>query len=83
MIGPGVITFEVIPRGPYSKAVVADNASTPAFATATWACSGIPVKWKLAEMKIIRPPVEGFVPVLGFLAAEMMSCGRVALRVLN
>jgi hypothetical protein len=34
-------------------------------------------------MKIIRPPVELFVPVLGFFDAEMMSCGRVALRVLN
>jgi hypothetical protein len=34
-------------------------------------------------MKIMRPPVEGFVPVLGFFAAEMMSCGSVALRVLN
>jgi hypothetical protein len=83
MIGPGVITFEVIPRGPYSMAVVADRASTPAFATAAWAISGIPVKWKVADIKIIRPPVEELVPVLGFLVAEIMSCGRVALRVLN
>ena len=44
IIGPGVITFEFMPRGPYSMAVVADKASTPAFATATCACNGIPVK---------------------------------------
>jgi len=45
--------------------------------------SGIPVKWKDADIKIIRPPVEAFVPVLGFLAADITRCGRVALRVLN
>jgi hypothetical protein len=43
----------------------------------------MPVKWKVAEMKIMRPPVEAFLPVLGFFAAEVMSWGRVALRVLN
>lgn len=75
--------LEVIPRGPYSIAAVAERASTPAFATAAWACSGMPVKWNVAEMKIMRPPVEGLVPVFGFAAADFMRWGRVALRVLN
>jgi hypothetical protein len=34
-------------------------------------------------MKMIRPPVEGFVPLLGFFDAEVMRWGRVALRVLK
>jgi len=34
-------------------------------------------------MKIILPPDEGLVPVLGFFFAEMTSCGMVALKVLN
>jgi hypothetical protein len=32
---------------------------------------------------MIRPPVEGFVPSLGLLDAEVMRWGRVALRVLK
>jgi hypothetical protein len=32
---------------------------------------------------MIRPPVEGFVPLLGFFDAEVMRWGRVALRVLK
>jgi hypothetical protein len=35
LLGPGVMMFEVIPRGPYSRATVADIASTPAFAAPT------------------------------------------------
>ncbi len=34
-------------------------------------------------MNMIRPPVEELVPVLGFLAADFMSSGTVAFRVLN
>jgi len=34
-------------------------------------------------MKRIRPPVDGFVPVLRFLDADFMSSGTVALRVLK
>lgn len=34
-------------------------------------------------MNMIRPPVEGLVPVLGFFAADFMSSGTVALRVLK
>jgi len=34
-------------------------------------------------MKMIRPPVEGFVPVFGFFDAEIRSCGKVAFRVLK
>lgn len=34
-------------------------------------------------MKIIRPPVEKFVAVLGFRFAEASRCGMVALKVLN
>lgn len=37
----------------------------------------------MAETKIIRPPVEGFVPVLGFLLAEIRSWGMVAFKVLK
>lgn len=32
---------------------------------------------------MMRPPVEGFVPVLGFLLADFRSSGKVALRVLK
>lgn len=32
---------------------------------------------------MIRPPLDVFVPLLGFLDADRMSCGRVALRVLK
>ncbi len=41
------------------------------------------MKWNVAEIKMIRPPVEGLVPVFGFLAADLMSSGTVALRVLK
>ena len=34
-------------------------------------------------MKIMRPPVEGLSPVFGFLAADLISSGTVALRVLK
>lgn len=34
-------------------------------------------------MKMMRPPVEGFVPVLRFLDADFKSSGIVALRVLK
>lgn len=63
--------------------MVADRASIPAFATAACPCNGMPVKWKAAETKIIRPPVEGLVPVFGFFFADMRSCGMVALKVLK
>lgn len=32
---------------------------------------------------MMRPPVEGFVPVFGFLLADLISSGTVALRVLK
>jgi hypothetical protein len=34
-------------------------------------------------MKMILPPVEEFVAVFGFLAADMRSCGSVAFKVLK
>lgn len=77
------MTLTVTPRGPYSRAAEADSASIPAFAAATCACSGNPVYWKVADRKIILPPVEGFLPVFGFLAADAMRCGIVTLSVLN
>lgn len=37
----------------------------------------------MAEINIIRPPVDGLVPVFGFFAADFMSSGMVALSVLK
>ena len=32
---------------------------------------------------MIRPPVEGLIPVFGFAEADLMRCGRVAFSVLK
>jgi hypothetical protein len=37
----------------------------------------------VAETKMMRPPVEGLEPVLGFTAADLRRCERVVLRVLK
>jgi hypothetical protein len=43
----------------------------------------MPVKWNVADMNIIRPPVEGLVGELGWAEADFRREGRVALSVLK
>ena len=43
LMPPGAMTLEVMPRGPNSRATLAERASTPALATATCVWSGAPV----------------------------------------